>query len=620
VTWSISDATLASITVNGDDAAIVTGLAAGSLTLTASDGTVTAQEQVTILSQASFTSGTAIWSAAPPAAGFSVQQVVQAVPSSYGPDLYAISTSADGTQSIIQALQADGEQLWQIQMPPIVGTTVADAFGGLVVTTCASGNPMTVMGLDANGQPLWQQQNAPVTGYGYICYPPQTAVGGDGKAYVAEPTNAGLPSLTVAYPNGYINTVEFPPSTVTNNGGPTQVQCCVGPPMVNTDGNAYVEYEVRTTNNNVITSDNLYLYKATTGSSTVLSSTTQNEALLPGPVIPDGQGGVLATWTVSSPVVQQFPYQAADVTNGVVGTPFNLPFSPQSVTPFVSPALVLGESGTAFASASTTVTINGAQTSVDQVASFSLSSGATNWTYQAASGNHLSIIASSAGNTLVTKNTDSSGNDTVLRFNSGGVPTSDGWTGTSVSYFLTDNIWLGSSSANGPSGIYASPVMLSTSAWYEPDGNTGNAAVQDVSITNFSQTGTNQTTITNVLQKIQGQLPSYSTCNNWLQGAGQNQGTSGLQQIQGLVTNNLFGHATVNVGPAGGPAVPTYTIAAFSGTQNPDKTNIPGLPAGAAMTVNDIGAFFNQSDTRETKCLLENRNIRVVHPKLSPQF
>ena len=31
----------------------------------------------------------------------------------------------------------------------------------------------------------------------------------------------------------------------------------------------------------------------------LLSSTTQDEALLPGPIIPDGQGGILATWTIS---------------------------------------------------------------------------------------------------------------------------------------------------------------------------------------------------------------------------------------------------------------------------------------------------------------------------------
>jgi len=423
VTWSVSDPTIATLTTDEDNAAILTGVAAGQVTLTVSAGAVMAQEQVTVLSQASFTTGTTIWSAAAPSPGFSVQQLVQAAPSVNGPALYAISTSADGTQSIIQALQADGEQLWQAQMPPILNTSVPDASGGLIVTTCGSNSPMSVVDLDATGQPLWAQSALGVNngnGLTYLCYPAPIAVRGDGVAFITEPTNAGLPSLTTAYPSGYISQVQFAPSTVTLNGRTTQVQCCVGPPLVNTDGTTYLEYEVRTTNNNVITSDLLYLYSSS-GSAVLLSSTTQDEALLPGPIIPDGQGGVLATWTVSpSHSVLAFPYQAADVTNGSVGIPYNLPFSPQSVTPFQSPALVLGENGTVFASGSTTVTINGAQIPVDQIASFNLSSGATNWTYQGAQGAHLSIIEATLGNGLAAKSTDQNGIDTVLLFNSAG--------------------------------------------------------------------------------------------------------------------------------------------------------------------------------------------------------
>jgi hypothetical protein len=100
------------------------------------------------------------------------------------------------------------------------------------VTTCASGSPLTVMDLDATGQPVWQVQSAEVSGYGYICYAPQIAVDGNGVAYIAEPTNAGLPSVTLAYPSGYISSFQFQPSTVNN----TEIPCCVGPPMVNTDG------------------------------------------------------------------------------------------------------------------------------------------------------------------------------------------------------------------------------------------------------------------------------------------------------------------------------------------------------------------------------------------------
>ena len=181
-----------------------------------------------------------------------------------------------------------------------------------------------------------------------------------------------------------------------------------------------MEYEVRTTNNNIVTSDVLYLH-ANSGPDVVLSSTTQNETQIPGPVIPDGNGGLLATWTASTPVIQQYPYQAVDVVNGVVGTPYGLPFGPQTVTPFQSPDIVLGENGTAFASGTTNVTINGVQTPIDEIASFNVASGTTNWTYQAAAGDKLSIIEATAGGG-VTINDSNTG---VFNLNSSGTSNSN---------------------------------------------------------------------------------------------------------------------------------------------------------------------------------------------------
>jgi hypothetical protein len=87
--------------------------------------------------------------------------------------------------------------------------------------------------------------------------------------------------------------------------------------MVNTDGTAYVKYEVRNTVNNVVTSDTLYLMQINpdnSSSSTVLSATTQNETQYPGNIIPDGNGGVLATWSVSMVRGTQptYPYEPVD--------------------------------------------------------------------------------------------------------------------------------------------------------------------------------------------------------------------------------------------------------------------------------------------------------------------
>lgn len=431
-TWSVSNSSLATVTTNGNGTGVLTALAAGQVTLTATADGVSAQVQVTILSAGSYPVGTAIWSAPPPT-GFSVIQLAQAVPSVGGPDLYSISSNSGGTQSIIQALQADGEQLWQTTMPPMLNNAVPDGFGGLIVTTCASGSPLTVMDLNATGQPLWQVQSAEVSGYGYICYAPQIAIDENGVAYIAEPTNAGLPSVTFAYPSGYISSFQFQPSTVNN----TDIPCCVGPPMVNTDGTVYVEYEVRTTSNGVITSDMLYIYSSVLGLYTVLSSTTQNEALLPGPVIPDGNGGVLATWTISpaSGPPPQYPFQVADVSSsGVVGTPYSLPFSPTAVTFGQSPTLVLGESGVAFATDGSD-TVNG-----PVIASFNISSGSVNWSYQTTPQNSLSIVASITGNGLVAKTTDQNANDTLLWFDPTGAVTPDTWSASSIQY--ADDEWL----------------------------------------------------------------------------------------------------------------------------------------------------------------------------------
>ena len=435
ITWTVSNPSLATITTANPT--VLTAVEVGTLTLTATVEGVSAQAQITISpANTVLPAGSVLWSV-PPAPGFTAMQIAQAVPTAGGPDLYSVQLSSDGTQSVVQALQADGEQMWQAQMPAAVGNSVPDGSGGLIVTSCPSGNPMTVSDLGPNGQLLWQEFAAGVnTGNGtitYLCNAPQIAVRGDGAVIITEATNAGFPSVSMSgqmYP--------IPPSTVTNGFGTTiDVLCCVGPPMVNTDGTAYLEYEVRNVVGEVVTADALYLMQVNpdnSSSSTVLSSTTQNETQYPGNIIPDGQGGVLATWSVSplKGAVLQYPYQAVDVVAGVVGTLYNLPFSPQAVDITKQPDLVLGENGVAFVKGQTTATLNGVPTTVDEIISFNLGyvppnlgpgvPPTPNWTYQAAAGITLSLIEATAGNGLAAKSTDQTGTDTVLIFSPGGTP------------------------------------------------------------------------------------------------------------------------------------------------------------------------------------------------------
>jgi len=232
---------------------------------------------------------------------------------------------------VVQALTADGRQLWQTTSPTLNKNSVPDGAGGLIVAqydTCTPGQtmPLTVVDLDpVYGQPMWSLQAAGIQQGNSILYcygggdAPQIAVRGDGAVVVSEPTNNGFPPLSVMNipPNGAGVSYPIPTSTNTMNGKAIDVQCCMGPPMVNVDGTIYVEYEVRNTVNNVITSDTLYLQQINVDNSwpsKVLSSTTQNQALLPGSIIPHGQGGVLATWTISpccppNPPAIQYPYR-----------------------------------------------------------------------------------------------------------------------------------------------------------------------------------------------------------------------------------------------------------------------------------------------------------------------
>jgi hypothetical protein len=512
VTWTVSDSTLGTITTGNP--AVLTATAAGNLTLTATVEGVSAQAQIAISPiGVNLPPGSVLWSV-PPVPGYSAMQIAQAVPTSDGPDLYSIQLSVDGTQSVVQALKADGEQMWQSKLPTVTNSSVPDGFGGLIVTeydTCTPGqtNPMTIAGLNPQtGQPWWQISAAAVQ-YGQqttYCYPsgpggaPQIAVRGDGAVIISEPTNNGLPPvMMVGGPSQGVYSI--PTSTSTDAQGVTiDVQCCTGPPMVNSDGTAYLEYEVRNIGFTKMISDTLYLFQINpdnSSKSTVLSSTTQNEALLPGPIIPDGQGGILATWTISPSIgpVPQFPYQAADVVSGQVGTPYNLPFSPKTLESGKSPTLVLGENGTAFGASSSTTT-DGTNTAVDQIASFNVTSGTVIWSYQAAAGNELSIIAATAGNGLVAKTTDQNGADTVIRFDatgavgasrrartvviassvgsrSGQPAAADTWTtaGYKLVNFLAGDTFVASSLTSGQAQVISSGLDISWalySPWAKP--------------------------------------------------------------------------------------------------------------------------------------------------------
>lgn len=493
------------------------------------------------------------------------------------------------------------------------------------------------------GAPVWQY-SAPNGLLGY------TAIRQDGGvvAFERDP-NSGVVSLEVIDGNTGARLFGYPlpqgSSTETrpfpNNCSPLQTFTFTLPtglsqPVVDSDGSIYMLYGITNQTVNAYQPDcyhetDSYVINTTTSllkvspdgsvSQQTIKSDTQTAVQTFGPdptgtfvepqscssagpttspdqVIPDGQGGVLATTSeVPSPASVCggfFNIPSALVThlstNG--GGTYSLRLSSVS-------QMVLGENGVAFALGG-----NPALTGTD-ILSFDMNSGQILWTYEEPSGdNTVSIVAATSGNGLVAKEFNLDNTETVVRFDSTGSPTRDTWTGTGISYWA-GTLWPALSVTSQLSANSASLIQFSTAAWPAPDMFGTDQAVQKINVTNFSQTGTNQTTIINTLQKIQTALPSYDSCNGWLQGAGSFQGLSGIQQIQNLLSGNYFGHGTVNRGTK-----PAPDISAFSASLNPDGKPVPGLPENPApvFTVNDIGAFFNAADTQGRQFVVGTRD------------
>jgi hypothetical protein len=371
--------------------------------------------------------------------------VVQAA--DFGPDLYSIQKSSDGTQRLIQAFTADGQLLWQqTVLGPLTDNSVPDAFGGLLTTAvCDPANPSGVAAAindedGLTGASLWSIQLASGVG---VCPSgvPKMAIRQDGAVVIAGPLQTANPLLVVDGQSGSVLLAPaIPPSTLINSSGQSSSCDCftpVGQPMVDSDGSTYVEYEVRQLDSRGATSASsiLWLLKIApdgTTSTTQLSA-SNNANLFPGNIIPDGQGGVLATWTVDVPFGPPGPhlYQAADVFPGGGLNHYDLPMAPMQLMVDtntglpINPPLVLGENGTAFVSYGTNVT------------SFDLNSGAVNWNYQAAAQTAVSLVSYANGNGLAGKITNN-GQDTILRFDFTGATTTDTWSATNLDHFLGD--------------------------------------------------------------------------------------------------------------------------------------------------------------------------------------
>lgn len=504
--------------------------------------------------------------------------------------------------------------------------------------------PPILTDLDAQtGSTVWQQNLEPSGTAGGLAAPLNgglSSVRPNGDLVIAGQAGAGSYSAT-NYPDvvgnmvslvngatGQIMPIPIPPVTWNFNCGLPQGFNPNSPGDSNiismaTDsaGNTYVEYNHEDQSTLILDSCTGFNYETEGKTSSVrlltigvggsssdqelatssISATCQNgapplyPAMFADSVVPDGEGGVLATW-VKGPAFGWTPPCDGNLTrypDGAVSVQvthisasgsatYELPLMEDITASFGPPYrthIVIGDNGTAFAT-------NGVE-----IVSFNVDSGAINWTYQSSAA--LSLLVSSSGGGVTAKAVTAGDVETVLRFDASGNVTMDNWTGSGIINY-GGSLWFGYS--NNDLGAYsAAPVELSAASWYAPDGNGGNAAIQDISVPDFSQSVPNQTTIGGVMQKIINALPSYSVCNNWLQGAGSGQGISGQTQLQTVLQNNNFGHGTIHFGNGTTQLGNIdYDIDAFSGNKNQDGTTIYGVPLYSVFVVNDAAGFFNQ--------------------------
>jgi hypothetical protein len=621
--WTVDNTNIA--TISTDASPILTGVAAGTVTLTASVGSISAQTQVTILGGISLPAGTILWSA-PQIPAFTCSNVVLSLTTQFGaPDFYCVASDGQGDLAV-QALTFDGQQLWEKSIPNAgLDAASPDGSGGLLVDYSVLGpaQPNVRLDLDAlTGSPIWQVsltngflQDVALRSDGSIGSI-QTGIQVVPGPYYATNSSASFVLLNGQTGQTTMN-VPLPPSVTTTIGvnctGPTGVtsttsgQPATSTPIVGPDGTVYLlfAYGPTTVNDSTCTNEPQYTGTSTLSLLTVspqgglstqtLQSRSDNDAApdySPGSIIPDGQGGVLASWI---DFLNSCSFNISHVTAQGTST-YTLPLIPNCEF-YGVPVMVLGENGVAFAS------VKGLPDAgiPGSVISFDVNSGSALWSYQPPSGDTFTITSSADGNGLVGKFTDQNSVDTVVRIDSTGVTANDNWTGSNLGYWA-GQVWSGVSTSTGAVvGYSASPVEFSTTGFSAPTEFGTNQAAQNISVTNFSQNGSNQATITNDLQNIQDALPLFNSCSIWSQGTSNNQGSSGFSQIGILLSvvpglGPAFGHGILNY-TSGGAADYFY---AFSGSANQDHTNVPGLPGPPfpVMTVNDHGGYFAGTDSQ----------------------
>jgi uncharacterized protein YjdB len=198
-TWESSDTNVATV----DSTGLVTAVAEGDATITATVGSLTANATVTVLTGTSLPYGTTRWSVAPTAGLTMLSPIYTHRVDQTVPDLFSVEgdeSVGDGAY-VVRAMTASGNTLWTEQAPgvPVMG----DAFGGVIAKIRDS--DFVIRGLARFGGPAtalpWRYDSTGHLWTGTIAQAP------DGTIYALEwlpgtPVQATVPDVSILVLNG----------------------------------------------------------------------------------------------------------------------------------------------------------------------------------------------------------------------------------------------------------------------------------------------------------------------------------------------------------------------------------------------------------------------------------
>jgi hypothetical protein len=461
--WNVDNTAV--VTLSLDDPPVLTAVNPGTAHITASISSISAQATVNVVLPSAgggLPPGTVIWSVAP-ALGSTPSAILQAVPTSGNtPDLFAVDNIVgSGGSSTIHGLTGDGKKLWQtvlnqqVVSPAGFGLlgfvrTVPDSLGG-TITLATNGNGYsfryTLTKIDGNtGLVAWRYDSTE----GQQSLDRDFAISGDGRIYTVENffdtpgitdghicDKCGFHTFLTVLDGQTGNVLQRAPLPAGHfkwilNGSTYEdldIGAQPGRVAIQPDGSATVE--VFTNNetqifdnrgNPVSDTSNQQLFFIALRSDNPSTNVTLQQGSFPGAsrynfytageTLPDGQGGVLATWGSGFPVPSLGPSLTHVTHFDAAGNRFDY------TIPGSLGTSVLGDNNTLF-------TNNG-----NRLVAFDVSGGAPLWTQQAPPNGQLALVAASTDGGVVAKNItpDSVGGDggeQIVNFDTSGNPTYD---------------------------------------------------------------------------------------------------------------------------------------------------------------------------------------------------